>query len=128
MLNLHHAHPPHCTHLSSSGQIFKLIPFIGLDILFCRNRDVVEDGWITGFTGVKRVGLTVYIQKYGIEGPLFRLFNDQGDNSGFRTKSGTEVESKTTNRVYRIFDRVQVHIEVASVNDYDEELVLSLME
>ena len=128
MLNLRRGHPPPCTHLFSSGQTFKLPSLTAFNQLAHRNQDVVEDGWITGFTGVKRVGLTVYIQKYGIEGPLFRLFGDQGDNSGFQTKSSTEVQSKASRRVYRIFDRVQVHIEVASVNDYDEELVLSLVE
>lgn len=72
------------------------------------------------------MGLTVFVQKYGIEGPVFRTVGYDTD-SGFLFKSSTEAESKASRRIYRIFDRVQVVIEISSRND-EEELILSLNE
>lgn len=77
--------------------------------------------------GVKRLGLTVYVQKYGIEGPLYRIQGVDDDN-GFTLRSATEVVAPS-NRIYRIFDRVSVCIEVATASDSGEaELILSLIE
>ena len=89
---------------------------------------MTAEGRITGFTGVKKLGLMVHIQKYGIEGPVFTLFGIEGKHSAFLAHSSTEIQSKMSKRIYSIFDRVRIRMEVSTVNDYDEELVLALID
>lgn len=96
-----------------------------------RNKKVLTEGRITGFTGIKRLGMNVYIQKYGIEGPVFAssIPPTNLQTPSFTLKSSTELQSTTTQRSYFIFDRVQIQIEVkAQIEHEEEELVLTLME
>ena len=90
---------------------------------------MIEDGWITGFGGVKRLSLTVRIQKYGIEGAIFAVHGVPKGTFSFVSLSSTEAQSTASQRVYRIFDCVRVHIEVSSSSTHDDEgLVLTLFE
>ena len=94
-----------------------------------RTKSVIEDGWITGFAGVKHLGLMVRIQKYGIEGAIFAIHGAPSTKtSSFVSLGSTEAQSVASKHVYRIFDRVQVHIEVSSTAHGDEALVLTLFE
>jgi len=90
----------------------------------------LTEGRITGFTGIKRLGMNVYIQKYGIEGPVFTssLTSTNSQTPCFTLKTSTELQSIATQKSYFIFDKVQIQIEVKAEIDHEEELVLTLME
>eukprot|EP00210_Caulerpa_lentillifera_P005441 g5203.t1 len=101
-------------------------------LVYFRNKKVRAEGRVTGFTGIKRLGMNVYIQKYGIEGPVFTSSSSseaQMNKTGsFVLKNSTELESSETQKTYCIFDKVIVEIEVKGRDDRNEELVLALVE
>lgn len=92
---------------------------------------MLTEGRVTGFTGIKRLGMNVYIQKYGIEGLVFTSSQKANDpqTPSFILKSSTELRSIRTQKSYSIFDKVNIQIEVKALHDEEEEeLVLTLME
>lgn len=72
----------------------------------------MEEGRIMGLVGVKRRGINVFIPKFGIEGPVFRIHGADGDEDFVPETGGIGVMSKDGKKTFRIFDTVTVRIEV----------------
>lgn len=72
----------------------------------------MEEAKIMGLVGVKRRGINVYIPKFGIEGPVFRLHGADDEWDFLPETGGIGIVSKDGTKRYRIFDTVTVCIEV----------------
>lgn len=73
---------------------------------------------------MKKIGLNIYLLKYGIEGMSFQFNNDEemvydAENDQVMTKDG--------NCCFDVFDAIQVHVQVKKVDSYDERLVMRVV-
>ncbi|GMH41507.1 hypothetical protein BSKO_09417 [Bryopsis sp. KO-2023] len=97
-------------------------------LLYFRNKTTIEEGRVMGLVGIKKRGIIVFIPKFGIEGPVFRVKGSDDTWDFVPEAGGVGIVSRDGARRFRVFDKVKVQIEVKAVDAIEDEVVLSVVE